>query len=324
MVKKAAVEGKVIPVESCLRTVTGEMSPVIGRAKLNFQIGVFEESQEVWIADIADPCILGIDFMMTHNCQVDLAGATLKIGSQIVPLLPPNNDGSLRCCRVVASETVDIPPRSESLIYGTLKGEVAELWGSVGPIRDAVGRRGILVGGTLVDVRSPKSIPVRVMNVSNRVQRVQRGTDVASYEAVECAINGEEQLREKSAGSKDNVPEHLDELYERSKKNLTKEQGNQLKELLVEFQDVFSKNKNDLRRTGLIKHKIDVGNCSPIRQPTRIPPLAKREEAAKAINEMIEQRVIEPSSSPWAAPVVLVGRKTEALGFVSITENLTQ
>ena len=175
-----------------------ETSPVIGRTKLNFQIGIFEGSQEVWIADIADPCILGLDFMMTHNCQVDLAGATLKIGTQIVSLLRPNDDDSLRSGRVVASETVDIPPRSEYLIYETLEGEVAELWGSVGPVRNTVSRRDILVGGTLVDVRSSKGLQVHVMNVSNRVQRVQKGTVVGICEVVECAISGEEQIGEKS------------------------------------------------------------------------------------------------------------------------------
>jgi hypothetical protein len=56
---------------------------------------------------------------------------------------------------------------------------------------------------------------------------------------------------------------------------------------LLEYQDVFSKDKNDLGRTGLIKHKIDVGTNAPIKQPPRIPPLAKREEALKEIKNMV-------------------------------------
>ena len=82
----------------------------------------------------------------------------------------------------------------------------------------------------------------------------------------------------------------------------------------MEFSDVFSKDKNDLGRTGLAKHKINVGNCPPIRQPTRVPPLAKR-EAAKAINKMSEQGIIDPSSSPWASPVVLVREKDGSTRF---------
>jgi hypothetical protein len=83
-------------------------------------------------------------------------------------------------------------------------------------------------------------------------------------------------------------------------------QHDQLKKLLVEFQDVFSKNKSDLGRTGITKHTIDVGDSSPIQQPMRVLPLAKREEATKAVQEMRDQCVIEPSCSPWVSPVVLV------------------
>ena len=43
-------------------------------------------------------------------------------------------------------------------------------------------------------------------------------------------------------------------------------------------------------------------------------PLAKR-EAAKAIKEMSEQGVIEPSTSPWSSPVILVKKKDGSVRF---------
>ena len=100
-----------------------------------------------------------------------------------------------------------------------------------------------------------------------------------------------------------------------AKGNLDEAQQNQLKTLLVEFKDVFSKNDGDLGRTALTKHKIDVGNSTPIRQPIRVPPLARREEAANAIRAMEEQGVIEPPHSPWASPVVLVRKKDGSTRF---------
>ena len=90
---------------------------------------------------------------------------------------------------------------------------------------------------------------------------------------------------------------------------------NVLKNLLVEFEDVFSKKDGDLGRTGLTKHKINVGDSTPIRQPARVPPLARREEAANAIKVMREQGIIEPSHSPWASPVVLVRKKDGGTRF---------
>ena len=77
----------------------------------------------------------------------------------------------------------------------------------------------------------------------------------------------------------------------------------------MEFKDVFSKNDNDLGWTGLMKHKIDIGNSTPTRQQIRVPPLARREEAANTIRVMQEQGVIEPSHSPRASPVVLSMQK---------------
>uniref|UniRef100_A0A1X7ULV5 Uncharacterized protein n=1 Tax=Amphimedon queenslandica TaxID=400682 RepID=A0A1X7ULV5_AMPQE len=37
--------------------------------------------------------------------------------------------------------------------------------------------------------------------------------------------------------------------------------------LLTSFADVFPINKDDLGRTGLLKHSIDTGSAPPIKQP---------------------------------------------------------
>lgn len=41
-------------------------------------------------------------------------------------------------------------------------------------------------------------------------------------------------------------------------------QQNQLKNLLVDFEDLFSKNEGYLGQTELIKYKIDVGDSTPM------------------------------------------------------------
>ena len=305
--------------ESSLRTVTGESAPVIGRVILKFRLGFFETQQEVWLARIADPCIIGLDFLMAHECHVDVAGGTVRIRSQEIPLVRASISGSKKCCRVVATETVVIPARSEFLIRGKLDEEAFLTWGTVGPAQKTSQLYNVLVGGTLVDLRTASSIPVRVMNVSNQVRRVRKGMEVASIEPVECVVGaGREIDREGSfslGGDQVEIPTHLQDLFERSKRNLDEIQQNLLKNLLVEFEGVFSKKDGDLGRTGLTKHKINVGDNTPIRQPARVPPLARREEAANAIKVMREQGIIEPSHSPWPSPVVLVRKKDGGTRF---------
>ena len=56
-------------------------------------------------------------------------------------------------------------------------------------------------------------------------------------------------------------------------------------------------------------------NCSPICQKAYRTPLCKRKLIDEAINEMLEDGVIQPSSSPWASPVTLVPKKDGSIRF---------
>ena len=66
------------------------------------------------------------------------------------------------------------------------------------------------------------------------------------------------------------------------------------------------------------KHAIDTGAAAAaaaVRQPPRRLPLAQREDARKAVEEMHQQGIIEPSNRPWSSPVVLVTKKDGSTRF---------
>ena len=71
----------------------------------------------------------------------------------------------------------------------------------------------------------------------------------------------------------------------------------------------------DRGRTQLVKHKINTGNQPPIKQRPRRLPMAKREVERQEVEKMLESGVIEPSCSPWAAPVVLVTKKDGSIRY---------
>ena len=111
------------------------------------------------------------------------------------------------------------------------------------------------------------------------------------------------------------MPPHLKDLYTRSTATLSKEEALQVHLLLCEFADVFSEGPGDFGRTDLVKHRIDTGDATPIRQPPRRLPLSKKEEAQKAVEDMSNQGVIQPSQSAWSSPVVLVKKKDGGIRF---------
>ena len=55
--------------------------------------------------------------------------------------------------------------------------------------------------------------------------------------------------------------------------------------------------------------EIDTGDTRPRGQPARrMPPLVQR-EVFRQLEEMQKNEVIEPSSSPWASPIVLANKR---------------
>ena len=68
------------------------------------------------------------------------------------------------------------------------------------------------------------------------------------------------------------IPHHLLSLYESAVSNCNEEQHNEVKNLLLRFQNTFSKNDIDLELTYLREHTINTGDAAPVRQaPRRVP-----------------------------------------------------
>ena len=104
-------------------------------------------------------------------------------------------------------------------------------------------------------------------------------------------------------------------LWQRSSDGLEPQQRLQLKRLLDDYMDIFAARDEDCRQTGLVQHAIETRDAQPIRlRPHRLA-LTRRQVAEDKIREMAAAGIIEPSNSPWAAPVVLVRKKNGSWRF---------
>ena len=106
--------------------------------------------------------------------------------------------------------------------------------------------------------------------------------------------------------------------------HLESDQQERLATLLTSFQDVFALGPEELGTTDLVTHTIDTADHSPIRQPVRRTPFALRAQVDQMVMEMLEQKVIEPSTSPWASPIVLVRKKDGGVRFCVDYRKLNQ
>ena len=96
---------------------------------------------------------------------------------------------------------------------------------------------------------------------------------------------------------------------------LTSEQREKVRELLIQHRAILSIGDHDVGRTHLVEHTIDTGDHRPIRQALRRQPFQHQDYIDLETNRMLEYGIIEPAASPWASNVVLVTKKDGSLRF---------
>ncbi|GFX30619.1 hypothetical protein TNCV_4861431 [Trichonephila clavipes] len=201
--------------------------------------------------------------------------------------------------QVTANENITIPP-----VPGYIGNDVSFNSGLIGSAENKA--NGLLIASTLVDL-SRKTIPVRICNVTEKPRVFQKGEVLATCSPVTCVCKSSSLLLS-------NSPQQLTpDLLENAE--LSPEQKSSAERLFQEFEDVFSRNSSDIGHTTVIQHRIDTADHPPIKQHPRRLPFAKQEEVGTLLREMQENDIIEPSSSPWASPIVLVRKKDGSTRF---------
>ena len=87
---------------------------------------------------------------------------------------------------------------------------------------------------------------------------------------------------------------------------LTDEQRSQLQAMLLRNIAVFADNPKRTPTTTLAQHRIDTGAHPPVAVPPYRMPPSQRALIDQQAQEMLENGVVRPSSSPYSSPVLLV------------------
>ncbi|GFY29300.1 retrovirus-related Pol polyprotein from transposon 412 [Trichonephila clavipes] len=239
----------------------GEKIDIHGKLKVKIKFGDATYQHAVYVADIADPFILGLDFLKEHGFTLDFNKNELRsIHEEVTIFKIEHRSEPIR--QVTANENITIPPRTEIIVPGYIGNDVSFNSGLIGSAENKA--NGLLIASTLVDL-SRKTIPL--------------------------------------------TPDLLENA------ELSPEQKSSAERLFQEFEDVFSRNSSDIGHTTVTQHRIDTADHPPIKQHPRRLPFAKQEEVGTLLREMQENDIIEPSSSPWASPIVLVRKKDGSTRF---------
>ncbi|GBM06797.1 Retrovirus-related Pol polyprotein from transposon 297 [Araneus ventricosus] len=100
-----------------LKTATGEKTEIRGKLDASIECGSRKFPHRIYVADVTDPCILGLDFLKKFNFTVDLEKNEIRTGGEEIPLFSASVQ-HLKSCSVMAKKRTIIPARSECLIQG--------------------------------------------------------------------------------------------------------------------------------------------------------------------------------------------------------------
>ena len=97
--------------------------------------------------------------------------------------------------------------------------------------------------------------------------------------------------------------------------HLNSEEKQSVIKICSEFNDVFHLEGDLLTSTNAGKHSIKLKeDVNPIKCKSYRLPESQKDEIAKQCKEMLKNNIIEPSKSPWNAPILLVKKKMDASG----------
>ena len=87
---------------------------------------------------------------------------------------------------------------------------------------------------------------------------------------------------------------------------LNAEQRAELEALLQKYADAFSDTPG---KTHLVEHYIETVQTRPVKVPPYRIPHAYRKLFEGELQEMLKHKIIEPSTSEWAAPILPIKKK---------------
>lgn len=292
-----------------VRTAGGHLIAPTGRCTARVGIrGYCYVGEFLVLPECSRDVILGMDFLRANEAVIDLQSSTVTFSTRGAIATNDPEEAEICALRVV-DDDVTVPPRSSALVF--VRADTPE-----NCERLAEGNTNLLlekeicVARGLVHLRDGCA-HVLLTNFGNEVQHVAKGTAIASLHEFDqlsdlCAVGTE--------GSEASDPKAILGLVHICP-DLPPNQKQQLTDLLANFCDCFS-TSSKVRQTPVAKHRIIVDETTkPVHQHPYRVSYKEREAIRSQVKEMLRDDVIQPSTSPWASPVVLVEKKDKTLRF---------
>ena len=144
--------------------------------------------------------------------------------------------------------------------------------------------------------------------IEKDLNKVEVETETSEYETYDSEMTWEDEVDiELDNILSDYNPAEALAAEEEGSERTFEEQS--IQELLAKYADIIYTDMKELAKTNIIQHTIHLLNSTPIAQGCRPMDQRDRNWLKKELDELLEKGIIRESMSPWATPIVIVGKK---------------
>lgn len=168
----------------------------------------------------------------------------------------------------------------------------------------------------MVTTVKDNKVNIFLVNDTNISVKLPNGICIAAVETVASDCIDSVASLSSTEGNVNSTESNLDlDLDSLDLAHLSSRRRKTLLQVLSKYKDLFSGDKSTIGNIPDLKHSIVTNNESPLHIRQWRLPQSSKEIIKKTVKEMHNSGVIEPSSSPWMSPVVLVRKKNGDIRF---------
>lgn len=254
--------------------------------------------------------LIGIDLLQELNAVVDIKNKILRTPHANIPILYESETNKSNSVKNTMNYNITIPPRTKQFVKLPVK------------LKEGTGILNYTKFTDLVEM------PQAIVNVNNNfaITSIINGQDNpvqirvdSPFEIEQLNINEVNFIEKMDTDDNIQLSKSQENLLKANLKNLRLEHCNQeerkaIRDLCLEFRDIFYCDKIPLTFTNQIQHKIKLTNESPIYTKSYRYPQIHKNEVRSQIKKMLDQGIIQDSVSPWSSPIWIVPKKLDASG----------
>ena len=285
-------------------TASNEKVKIIGVINVNISIGNDTCMIRFYLVPDLEPhVILGVDFLKSKGAIIDFSNRTVSFDKRR---------------QLVALNAFTVPAKSEKVIIARIKGKkLPENVIGISSESPGLASQGLLAAKSMSHAKNGSVIHT-VCNLSDKPITVKKNSSVGKFVCLSdkdrVFVVNESNATAASAQNKHvNDNDVMNEIFSSIGRDLNSVEKNQLISLLQDYSNIFVNIDGKLGNCNILQHEINISSDKkPIRQRPYKIGNKQKQVLENMVADMLDQDIIEPSTSPWAAPCLLIAKRNNS------------